>query len=55
MDATAHISPVTLFYYLIEAMTLNTDEQQHFENCDYCQSMAEEFKRYASPSAVRAA
>jgi len=47
MDPTSHISVVKLFYYLIGAMALTDDEHLHLANCSHCQSVVEEYKKYA--------
>jgi len=46
MDPTSHISPVKLFYWLMDAMTLTEDERFHLVHCAVCQSLVEEYKGY---------
>jgi hypothetical protein len=55
MDPTSHIPSVTLFHYLIHAMPLTEDEQQHLKTCSYCQSVLDEFDTYIDHSMIYAA
>ena len=55
MDPTSHIPSVTLFHYLIHAMPLTEDEQQHLNTCSYCQSVLDEFDTYIDHSMIYAA
>jgi hypothetical protein len=55
MDPTSHVSTVTLFHYLIDAMTLTDDEHDHLEHCAHCQSVLDEYRKYINPSMIRAA
>jgi hypothetical protein len=55
MDPTTHISSVTLFHYLIEAIPLTDDEAVHLQHCAYCQAVLEEYRTYIDPAMIRAA
>jgi hypothetical protein len=55
MDPTSHIPPVTLFHYLIHAMPLTDDEQQHLKTCPHCKSVLDEFDTYVDPRMIHAA
>jgi hypothetical protein len=55
VDATSHISTVTLFHYLIHAVALTDDERDHLEKCTYCQSVLAEWDTYIDPAVMRAA
>ena len=54
MDPTSHIPPVTLFHYLIHAMPLTDDEQQHLKTCPHCKSVLDEFDTYIDPGIIHA-
>ncbi len=55
MDSTLHIPVVTLFHYLIHAMPLTKDEQDHLTNCSHCQSVLDDFDTYIDPGMIHAA
>ena len=55
MDPTMHIPVVTLFHYLIHAMTLTKDEQEHLKSCSHCQSVLDDFDTYVAPGMIHAA
>jgi hypothetical protein len=55
MDPASHISPVVLFYYLVNAVPLSDDDQAHLERCSQCQDLLEEFRPYAEAAVARAA
>jgi len=55
MDPTSHIPQVTLFHYLIHAMSLSESEKDHLAKCSYCQAILEEWDTYVDPGMIHAA
>jgi hypothetical protein len=55
MDSTSHVSPVTLFHYLIHAMPLTDEERDHLSQCSICQSVLDEWDTYIDPGMIHAA